>query len=86
IELNEAQFIALERDKKREREKSIWEFENKGGCQGEHILSYGTSPEQREEKVLEVKEMEEVKEETREKKSEQEKETSQQDLQQEIKK
>ncbi|CAG8794099.1 23252_t:CDS:1, partial [Racocetra persica] len=87
IELNEAQFIALERDKKREREKSIWEFEKKVGCQGEHILSYGTSPEQREEKVLEVKEMEEVKEETREKSEQlEQKETSQQDLQQEIKK
>lgn len=62
IELNEAQFVALERDKRRERMKSIKDFEKKGGCKGEHILSYGTSPEQREEKVLEVKEIEEVKE------------------------
>ncbi|CAG8644152.1 9567_t:CDS:1 [Ambispora gerdemannii] len=61
IELNEAQFIALERDKKREREKSIKEFER--FCQGQHILTYGTSFEQRAEKVLEVKEIEEMKEE-----------------------
>ena len=65
IELNEAQFIALERDKKRERTKSIKEAENKVFCQGEHILTYGTSYENREEKALEVKEMEEAKEETK---------------------
>jgi len=62
IELNESQFIALERDKKREREKAIKDFESKGGCLGEHILSYGTAPEQREEKVLEAEELEQVKE------------------------
>jgi len=62
IELNESQFIALERDKKRERAKAIKDFESKGGCNGEHILSYGTAPEQREEKVLEVEELEQVKE------------------------
>ncbi|CAI2193525.1 9042_t:CDS:2 [Funneliformis geosporum] len=62
IELNEAQFIALERDKRRERQKSIKEFENKKGCLGKHILTYGTSFEQREEKALEIKEMEEQEE------------------------
>jgi len=72
IELNEAQFIALERDKRRERMKSIKEYEEKGGCDGEHILTYGTSFENREEKVLEVKEMEEVQqEEPKQEKSEQ---------------
>src|SRR3954470_15348244 len=71
IELNEAQFIAIERRKKREREKSIKELEEKGFCPGEHVLTYGTSPEQREEKVLEVKEMEEIKEEKQSEQSEQ---------------
>jgi len=63
IELNESQFIALERDKKRERNKAIKDFEQKGGCEGEHTLTYGTAPEQREEKVLEAEELEEIKEE-----------------------
>jgi len=62
IELNESQFIALERDKKRERAKAIKDFEAKGGCNGKHILSYGTAPEQREDKVEEVKQLEQVKE------------------------
>ena len=73
IELNESQFIALERDKKRERAKAIKDFEQKGGCNGEHILSYGTAPEQREEKVLEeaatshqAEELEEIKKEAKE--------------------
>ena len=60
IELNESQFIALERDKKRERAKAIKDFASKGGCLGIHTLSYGTAPEQREEKVAEVKQLEEV--------------------------
>jgi hypothetical protein len=63
IELNEAQFIALERDKKRERNKSIKDFESKGFCQGEHTLTYGTSPEQREEKVQELAEIKDLEEE-----------------------
>lgn len=54
IELNEAQFIALERRKKRIREKCIKEAINKGFCDGEHTLTYGTSPEQREEKIQEL--------------------------------
>ena len=62
IELNEAQFIAIERRKKREREKSIKELEEKGFCSGEHVLTYGTSPEQREEKVLEQQELNELSE------------------------
>lgn len=61
IELNESQFIALERRKKRIREKCIKEAANKGFCKGKHTLTYGTAPEQREEKVLEVKELEEAK-------------------------
>lgn len=60
IELNEAQFIALERRKKRVREKSIKDAENKGFCLGIHILTYGTSPEQREAKVQEIEEIKEV--------------------------
>ena len=66
IELNEAQFIALERRKKRIREKSIKDAENKVFCRGTHTLTYGTSPEQREEKVAEVKQLEEIKEEPKE--------------------
>jgi hypothetical protein len=65
VELNESQFIALERDKKRERLRSIKDFESKG-CKGKHTLTYGTSPEQREEKVLEAKELEEIKPEIKE--------------------
>ena len=60
IELNESQFIALERDKRRERYKSIKDFENKGGCQGTHILTYGTAPEQRSEKIQELAEIKEL--------------------------
>jgi Mor family transcriptional regulator len=63
IELNEAQFIALERRKRRIREKSIKEAESKGFCDGEHTLTYGTAPEQREEKALEAEELEEIKDE-----------------------
>jgi len=62
IELNEAQFIALERRKKRIREKALKEAVEKGFCPGTHTLTYGTAPEQREEKVAEVKELEEIKE------------------------
>lgn len=62
IELNEAQFIALERDKRRERWKSIKDFENKGGCLGTHTLIYGNSPEQIQEKVQEIKEIKELEE------------------------
>jgi hypothetical protein len=60
-------FLALERDKKREREKSIKDFEEKGGCSGKHILSYGSLGEHQAEMRLE----EEVEEQGEEKKSEQ---------------
>ena len=53
IELNEAQFVALERDKWRERMKSIREFEAKGGCNGKHVLSYGSYQEHQEALELE---------------------------------
>jgi CDGSH-type Zn-finger protein len=66
IELNEAQFIALERRKKRIREKSIKDSENKGFCQGTHTLTYGTAPEKTKEKVQEVEQLEETKEEVKE--------------------
>jgi Ser-tRNA(Ala) deacylase AlaX len=36
VELNESQFIALERDKKRERLRSIKDFESKG-CKGKQL-------------------------------------------------
>ena len=53
IELNEAQFVALERDKWRERVKSIKDFEAQGGCAGKHILSYGSFQEHQEQLELE---------------------------------
>ena len=53
IELNEAQFVALERDKWRERMKSIRDFETKGGCPGTHTLSYGSYQEHQEALELE---------------------------------
>ena len=53
IELNEAQFVALERDKWRERIKSIRDFEQKGGCPGTHTLSYGSYQEHQEALELE---------------------------------
>lgn len=62
IELNEAQFIALERRKKRIREKCIKEAVQKGFCNGEHTLSYGTAPEQREEKIQELEEIKDLEE------------------------
>jgi hypothetical protein len=53
IELNEAQFVALERDKHRERMKGIRDFEIKGGCSGKHTLSYGSYQEHQEALELE---------------------------------
>lgn len=70
IELNEAQFIALERRKKRIREKAIKEAVEKGFCDGKHTLTYGTAPESRAEKVQEVKELEEIKDDAVDKKEE----------------
>jgi hypothetical protein len=53
IELNEAQFVALERDKGRERIRAIKDFEKKGGCKGKHVLSYGGYAEHQEALELE---------------------------------
>ncbi|HEY6436921.1 MAG TPA: hypothetical protein VIY47_10035 [Ignavibacteriaceae bacterium] len=53
IALNESQFIALERDKYRERIKSIKDFEEKKGCSGKHTLSYGGYQEHQEALQLE---------------------------------
>lgn len=60
IELNEAQFIALERRKKRIREKCLKEAGEKGFCLGIHTLTYGTAPEQREEKIQELEEIKDL--------------------------
>jgi hypothetical protein len=62
IELNEAQFVALERDKWRERNKSIKEAELKKFCPGKHQLTYGAWQERQEAETEQVKEIEEVKE------------------------
>jgi len=51
IELNEAQFVALERDKWRERMRSIKEAESKGFCLGKHALTYGAWQERQEAEI-----------------------------------
>ncbi|KLL03333.1 MAG: hypothetical protein MRECE_19c015 [Mycoplasmataceae bacterium CE_OT135] len=51
IELNEAQFVALEREKWRERMKSIKEAENKTFCLGKHKLTYGAWQERQEAEI-----------------------------------
>ncbi|KLL03474.1 MAG: hypothetical protein MRERV_40c011 [Mycoplasmataceae bacterium RV_VA103A] len=53
IDMIKAPFLALERDKQRERMKSIKDFENKGGCDGKHILSYGSLGEHQAEVIME---------------------------------
>ena len=57
IELNEAQFVALERDKWRERMKSIKEAEDKGFCLGIHSLTYGAYQEREEAEIEKIQEM-----------------------------
>ena len=57
IELNEAQFVALERDKWRERMKSIKEAESKQFCPGTHSLTYGAWPEREEAELEQAKEL-----------------------------
>ena len=57
IELNEAQFVALEREKWRERMKSLKEAENKAFCQGKHTLTYGAWQERQEAEIEKVKEI-----------------------------
>ena len=51
IELNEAQFVALERDKWRERMRSIKEAEDKSFCPGTHSLTYGAWQERQEAEI-----------------------------------
>ena len=63
IELNEAQFIALERDKQRERMKSIKEAENKQFCKGKHTLTYGAWQERQEAEIEKVEEIQAVQQE-----------------------
>jgi hypothetical protein len=60
IELNEAQFIALERDKWRERMKSIKEAETKQFCLGKHTLTYGAWQERQEAEIEKIEEIQEV--------------------------
>jgi hypothetical protein len=45
-------FLALERDKWRERMKSIKDFEDKKGCDGIHTLSYGSLGEHQQEMII----------------------------------
>lgn len=58
IDMIKSPFLALERDKWRERMKSIKDFEDKKGCDGIHTLSYGSLGEHQQEILLE-KEVEE---------------------------
>ena len=64
IDMIKAPFLALERDKWRERTKSIKDFENKKGCLGIHTLSYGSLGEHQQEMIIqqEVEKLEENKE------------------------
>jgi hypothetical protein len=57
IELNEAQFVALERDKWRERMRSIKEAESKGFCLGKHTLTYGAWQERQEAEIEAAQEL-----------------------------
>lgn len=57
IELNEAQFVALERDKWRERMKSVKEIETKQFCPGKHNLTYGAWQERQEAEIEQAQEM-----------------------------
>lgn len=52
IDIIKSPFLALERDKWRERMKSIKDFEDKGGCDGIHTLSYGSLGEHQAEILL----------------------------------
>jgi len=54
IELNESQFVALERDKWRERMKSIKEAETKKFCLGTHSLTYGAWQEREEAEIEKI--------------------------------
>jgi hypothetical protein len=52
IDMIKAPFLALERDKQRERMKSIKDFEDKKGCNGIHTLSYGSLGEHQQEMII----------------------------------
>lgn len=52
IDMIKSPFLALERDKWRERKKSIKEFEKKGNCSGKHVLSYGSLSEHQAEILI----------------------------------
>jgi len=64
IDMIKSPFLALERDKWRQRMKSIKDFEDKKGCDGIHTLSYGSYQEHQAEMILQeqVEEQEEEKE------------------------
>jgi len=52
IDMIKSPFLALERDKWRERMKGIKDFEDKKGCNGIHTLSYGSYQEHQAEIML----------------------------------
>ena len=71
IDMIKSPFLALERDKWRERMKSIKDFENKKGCEGKHTLSYGSLGEHQAEMMIQEK-VENLEEEKKSEQSEQE--------------
>jgi hypothetical protein len=76
IDMIKSPFLALERDKWRERMKSIKDFEDKKGCDGIHTLSYGSLGEHQAEMMLE-EQVENQEENEKSEQSEQEKEEKQ---------
>jgi len=69
IDMIKSPFLALERDKWRQRMKSIKDFEDKGGCEGVHTLSYGSYQEHQAEMMLqeEVEKLEDKEEQSEQK-------------------
>src|SRR3954468_2754311 len=53
IDMTRSSFLATERRKKRIREESIKDAENKHFCPGKHTLSYGSLQEHQQEVFLE---------------------------------
>jgi len=57
IDMIKSPFLALERDKWRERMRSIKDAESKGFCLGKHSLTYGAWQEREEAEVEKLQEL-----------------------------
>jgi hypothetical protein len=86
IDMIKSPFLALERDKWRERMKSIKDFEDKGGCEGVHTLSYGSLGEHQQEILIKEQVEEQEEESEKSEQSEQKDKEVKEIPQQEIKK